>query len=149
MPLSLYARSKNIMDVINNLTGSGSNASCYIALSSTAPNADGTGITEPSGNGYVRCSMRYNLMSGTAQYVPNFPSSPTYDAETDKFSISNILDIYFREATGPWGTLSYFAIFSASTGGELMAYGTLTSPINPIADTIPVIRAGNLVITEQ
>lgn len=148
MPLSLYARSRNIMDVINNISGP-STASCYIALSSTAPNADGTGITEPSGNGYARCSMKYNLMSGTSEYVYNFPSSPTYDEGTDKYSISNILDIYFREATGPWGTLSYFAIFSASTGGELMAYGTLTSPINPIADTIPVIRVGGLVITEQ
>ena len=148
MPLSLFARAKNIMDVINNIAGT-STSSCYIALSSTAPNADGTGITEPSGNGYARCSMRYNLMSGTLSYVPNFPSSPTYDEVTDKFSISNIIDIYFKEAKGPWGTLGYFAIFNAATGGQLMAYGTLTSPITPIADTIPVIRAGGLVITEQ
>ena len=146
MPLSDYLRKNNIMDLINGTNGS---SQTYIALSSTQPNGDGTGVTEPSGNGYQRCNTRYNNMSGQQQYVNNFPSEPTYDSGTGKYSITNVKDIYFYEATGSWGTLGYFAIYSAATGGQMLAYGTLTNSISPTAGTIPVIRAGDLTIIEQ
>jgi len=150
MPLSKYTRSQNIMDVINGLnTGTAQYPTTWIALSTTAPNADGTGVTEPSGNGYSRIPTRYNIMSGMQQYVSNFPNSATYDSGTDKYSISNTKDIYFYEATGSWGTITHFAIFSSSSGGNMIAYGALNSPISPAADTIPVIRAGQLTIVEQ
>lgn len=137
------------MDIINTISTSGSNPTSYIALSSTEPNADGTGVTEPSGNGYSRCSTRWNNMSGTQQYVPNFPTDPTYDSGTGKYSITNIRDIYFLEATGSWGTLGYFAIYDAPTGGNLLAYGALSNAIAPTAGTIPVVRTGDLTIIEQ
>lgn len=148
MPISKYLRAKNIMDLINAL-GTSSYSTAYLALSSTAPNADGTNVTEPSGNGYVRIPVRYNIISGTQQYVNNFPTEPTYDSENDKYTITNTRDIYFYEATGSWGTLGYFAIYDQQTGGNVLAYGSLTNSISPTANTIPVVRAGNLTITEQ
>lgn len=148
MPISKYLRQKNIMDLINAL-GTSTASTAYLALSTTAPNPDGTNVNEPVGNGYVRVPVRYNIISGTQQYVSNFPSDPTYDSGTDKYSITNTRDIYFYEATGSWGTLTHFAIYDAQTGGNMLAYGSLTSSISPTANTIPVVRTGNLTITEQ
>ena len=150
MPITDYVRKKNVMDIVNSVNTT-SNATCYIALSSTEPQRDGTGVTEPiaSGNGYERIPTRYNMMSGTQQYVSNFPSEPSYDALNDKYSVTNDKDIYFTEAKASWGTLGYFAIYDAKTGGNMYAYGTLTNAIAPTSGTIPVIRAGDLTITEQ
>lgn len=150
MPISKYLREKNIMDLINGL-GSSSYGTTYLALCANNPATtdDDAQLGEPSGNGYVRIPVRYNIISGTQQYVNNFPTTPTYDSGTDKYSITNTRDIYFYEATGSWGTLPYFVIFDQQTGGNRLAYGSLTSAISPAANTIPVVRTGNLTITEQ
>lgn len=145
MPLSNSQRMKNITELIYYSTGTGE-AIMYLALSSTLPNGDGTNVTEPSGNGYERISMKTNLIQGVGN---NFPASPTYDSQTDKYSITNQVDMYFKEATGSWGTLPYFAIFSSKTGGTMVAYGSLASAISPVNETIPVLRAGNLTISED
>ena len=55
----------------------------------------------------------------------------------------------FYEATGSWGTLPYFAIYTAATGGNMVACGSLTTSISPVASTIPIIRTGNLIIKEE
>ena len=151
MPLTKYARKKNMMEIINSTSTGSSSPSAYLALSSTLPSLDGTNVTEPpSGVGYQRIPVRWNIMSGTSQYVANFPTEPTYDDVTDKYSITNIRDIYFYEATGSWGTLGYFAIYDgSSSSAQLLAFGTLTTAISPTADTVPVIRAGQMTIVEQ
>ena len=153
MPLSSYLREKNIMELINTPSTATTTATTYLALSTTAPNADGPNVHEPdeggADNGYVRIPVRYNIISGTQQHVANFPSSPTYDSGTDKYSITNIRDIYFYEATSSWGTITHFAIYDSLTGGNMLAYGQLTNSITPAANTIPVVRTGNLTIVEQ
>lgn len=159
MPLSETLRARNIVNVITTGNSIGQNQTgnvqtSYIALSSTPVNADGTGVTEPSGNGYRRVMTRFNEFAGAGSGLsPNFPTNPTLDPQTGKYSIANSRDIYFFEATGSWGTLGYFAIFSAPNSERsdnyLVAYGQLANAISPTAGTIPVIRAGDLIITEQ
>lgn len=132
MPLSLYQRERNIGYLVGLGTGN-----AYLALSSTQIQPDGTGLTEPSGNGYSRVNIYYDFNQGA-----------TYDDQDDTYSISNDQEIQLNEATGAWGTLTYFAICDRSTDGNILAYGTLGSPISPVANTIPVVRIGQLQISE-
>ena len=141
MPLSLSQRKKNIQELIY----SGS-TQVYLALSTTAPSADGTNVTEPSGGNYQRISMRYNIMGSSQE---NFPATVSYDSGTDICSITNIRNIYFYEPTASWGTIGYFALFDSATSGNMLAYGTLSESIQPTVGTIPVIRAGQLTIKEE
>lgn len=117
----------------------------FIGLSSTEPHADGTNVTEPAGNGYARKQIGY-YSDTSSQYMGN-PSGGV---------ISNSQEIHFNEATGAWGTQRYACIYDAATGGHLIAWGELGEevegewtpvPITPTANTVVVIRPGNLRIS--
>lgn len=167
MPLSLEMR-KRIMRTLagkyNNTTFSSVfPGTIYLGLSSTAPNADGTNVTEPEGNGYQRMrldgfytlGMEASSTDQSTSSVQGFPENPTYDAQNDKYSYANDRDIYFVEPTGSWGTLGYFVLYNMQKGqgtsdtNWMFAYGQLITPITPVPNTIPVIRAGDLIIEEQ
>lgn len=103
----------------------------YIGLSKTAPNINGTNVTEPSGNGYARKSL-----SG----VLGAPSNGV---------ITNTKAIDFAESTGNWGTITHFVVFDASTGGNLLIYGAI-SPSRTVEDgTIMTVPTGALKLTLQ
>ena len=78
-----------------------------IALSTTDPTEDGSGITEPSGGGYARASVTNNST--------NFPAASSGTK-------SNGTAITFPTATATWGTLSHWALYD---GGVLKIYGEL------------------------
>jgi hypothetical protein len=126
--------------ILSNLCGKSSNislgANSYVGLSTTTPSADGTNFTEPTGNGYARV-----LLGASGQSYAQKMGTATAGA------ITNTEIIYYPEATGSWGTITYFGIFSAQSGGQLLAYGALTTSIAPTANTIPIIRAGELDIS--
>lgn len=144
MPISKYLREIMVKGVVAEGTLP---TSAYLALSTAPISADGQGIVEPIGNGYARKQIgQSGSDGGRVQY---FPSSATYDELTDTFSYINNVEIHFNEATGSWGTITHFAIFTALTGGTMLAFGQLTAPIEPVADSVPVIRVGNLVITDE
>ena len=152
MPLSTYQRKRNILDLIKKQEGSSSSGSPrYLALSTTAPNPDGTNVTEPAtdaagttATGYKRISMDSNIISGS-----NFPSQPSYNSVSDIWYIKNQIDMYFYEAKASWGELTHFAVYDASYNGNMLAYGALQSSITPTAGMIPVIRAEQLTISEE
>lgn len=100
----------------------------YLGLSTTAPSRDGTGYTEPSGNGYSRISLK-DAMSNPALGSAN-----------------NTEEVHFKAATGPWGTCTHYLLWSAKTGGVLLAYGQLTDEISPVAETVPIVPAGDIVM---
>lgn len=124
-------------------------STAYLALSSTEPQADGTGVTEPEGMGYAR------------KLIGNYNQSATQlMGEPSNGNITNVSEIHFDEATGAWGELSYACIFDAPTGGRLIAWGVLghpssdtanpgwvPEPISPTANTVAIIKAGNLNIS--
>lgn len=101
----------------------------YVALSTTDPTEDGTGITEPA-DGYSRVS------TGAADWEAAASGS-----------ISNANDITFSEATGSWGDISHFALFDASTGGNMLAYSALNSTKTVSSGDTPVFSAGDLTVS--
>lgn len=102
----------------------------YIALSQADPLDDGSGIVEPSSNGYARVSIAsFNAASNRAK--------------------SNSAIITFPLTTGQWGngTMTHFAIFDHATAGNMLAHGPLDSPIDvSSAGIAPDFQVGQLVI---
>ena len=88
-------------------------ANLFIGLSSSSITDSGGNITEPVGNGYARKSVTNN--------ATNFPLSSGGAG-------SNGTQISFNTATGSWGTVVDFFIADASSGGNVLAYGTLGTP---------------------
>lgn len=127
--------------LLNSFTGKSNSGAilqnCYMGLSTTTPNADGTNFTEPSSsNGYARATI--GLYGQGATQVMGTPSEGT---------IENASIIYFPEATASWGTITYFGLFNAATGGSLMIYGPLDTSVTVAANYVPLFRTGNFSLT--
>lgn len=98
----------------------------YLGLSSTAPNAEGGGATEPgSGTGYARVELT------------------TLSAPTNGV-VTNTAAIDFAESTAEWGTMTHFVIYDALTDGNLLMYGELSASRRVEAATIMTIKIGSL-----
>ncbi len=96
--------------ILDHLFGKGNYTppTIYVGLSTADPGDDGTGLSEPSGNGYARVATAaadWNAASGGA--------------------LDNANAIAFAEASGDWPTVTHFALFDAATGGNLLAHGAL------------------------
>lgn len=77
----------------------------YIALYTVAPTDTGGG-TEVSGGSYARQSCAFTVSGNLA---------------------TNTAGVEFPAATASWGTIVAVGVFDASTSGNLLAYGPLTS----------------------
>lgn len=110
----------------------------YLALSSTEPNASGGGVTEPLASAGYQRKLIGNAQAGEYGSLLGEPTNG---------SITNNDEIHFNEAISNWGTQQYVCIFDEPTGGNLIAWGSLTTNITPTANTVPVIRANGFVIT--
>lgn len=97
----------------------------YLALFTSNP-GDGDSGTEVSGGGYARQSVTFTVTNDTA---------------------SNSAAIEFPTATANYGTVSHVGVYTASSGGDLIAHAALTS--SKAIDTGDVFRvpAGDLDIT--
>ena len=150
MPLTKSTRSTLLKTIMGLTAMNYGTSGTYLALSTTAINADGTGITEPgSGTGYARQNLKLTTVIGSTSTTNVFPNDPTYDSGNDKYTYTSIADVVFPEVQSAWGTVTHFAIYTQATGGTMLAYGTLTSSITPVVNTVPVIRAGQLIIEEE
>lgn len=83
--------------------------SIYLALSTADPTEDGSGIAEPSGNGYARAKCN------------------TWNAAASR-QTENTNQVSFATPTGSWGKITHFGIFDALTGGNFLGYGALSVP---------------------
>ena len=116
-------------ELLDHVFGKGSFAppAIYVALSTADPLDSGSGLAEPSGNGYARVQTTgtdWNAASGGA--------------------IDNANAITFNEATGSWGTITHFALMDAASGGHLLVHGALsTSKSISSGDTVK-FAAGDL-----
>lgn len=125
--LSDYAE-KLVLDWLMT-TGSATRPSAwYIGLFTAAPDDTGGGI-EVSGSGYSRKTASFNA------------------AATPGGTTSNSAVVSWTAAGGNYGTVTHIGIFDASTGGNLLWHGGLTTPktVND-GDTIQ-FSAGNLTLT--
>jgi hypothetical protein len=107
-------------------------ATLYIGLSTTTPADDGTNVSEPAGSGYARVSVTNNLTEWPAA------SGGAKD---------NANAITFPQATGAWGTVTHVVIYDASTGGNLLAFGALTTSKSIENGDTAEFAAGDLDIT--
>lgn len=125
--------------VLDHITGKATFAAvtAYIGLSTADPLDDESELAEPVEMGYTR--------------VATDAADWNAATEGDPSSISNLEDIVFPEASGNWGTITHFALFSAATGADVMlAHGTLATPKNIESNEIAKFAGGtpgDLVLT--
>lgn len=125
--LSDYAEAK-ILDHLNG-KATFSAVTAYVALYTAAPSDSGGG-TEVSGNNYSR--------KQTAAADWNSAASG---------AASNANAITFATPSGSWGTVTHFGIFDASTSGNLLWWGALTTSKTIAANDIASFAAGSLTQT--
>ena len=116
--------------IVNYLRGTNltAPANVYVALSTTPIADDGTGITEPVGNGYARTIV-------------------VFDAPALGISVNQL--VTFPQASGSWGTLTHFALFDAVTGGNMLYHDSLTASL-PVANLDTArFQPGDLTVSEQ
>ena len=103
----------------------------FVALFTAAP-TDAGGGTEVSGGSYARKS--------TAGSDWNTAASG---------SINNANAITFVTPTAGWGTVTHFALFDASSGGNMLGWAALTNSRTPASGDTVRFAAGALVLTED
>ena len=81
----------------------------YVSLHTADPG--NTGASEVSGSAYAR--------QGPITFA-NAGNNPTV--------ASNSAIVTFPAATGSWGTVSYFGVWTAASGGTFQGSGALTTP---------------------
>jgi hypothetical protein len=107
----------------------------HVALFTAAP-GDAGGGTECSGGAYAR--------TGVTNNATNFPA-----ASGTPVLKSNGTAITFPKATASWGTVTAFGLFDAANAGNLLYWGSLTTPRAVAIDDTPSFAAGALTITED
>jgi hypothetical protein len=94
----------------------------FLGMSSTRPNLNGTGVTEPSsGVGYSR--VKLTTLSAPVNGV-----------------VSNTGAVTFAESTGNWSTMRCFVVYDSLTGGNLLMYDEMLEPRSVEASTIVLVR---------
>lgn len=122
------------MVAVLNGTALPSPANFYVALYTTATD-DAAGGTEVSGGSYARVAVAASPGSWAATVGGNGVTS-------------NSSSITFPTSSASWGTVSHFAIYDASSGGNRWYHGALTSSVGVSSSGITVsIAAGALQIT--
>ena len=114
---------------LNHFTGTTSTtmpAAVYLGLSTASMNDDNSG-TELSGSGYAREAITF--------------------AAAASASISNNASVEFNSATGSWGTVSHWAIYDASTGGNQLFHGSFATGKTIATGDILKVASGALTIT--
>lgn len=99
----------------------------YVALGSAASDSS---FTEISGSGYARVQV-------TAWTISNGQAS-------------NTSAVTFPVATGSWNSgssFAYFGVYTASSGGTLIGYGSLDSARTVTTDSQPAFASGVLAVT--
>lgn len=81
-------------------------AGLYVGLFTSDPTDAGTG-TEVSGGSYARTAVSFAAASGG--------------------TAANSANVTFPAATGNWGTVTHIGIYDASTSGNLLFHGAVTT----------------------
>lgn len=131
MPASTYQANK----VIDHILGKTSYTmpTIYVGLSSTTPTAGGSNITEPSSGSYARVTT----------------SGSTWNAASSG-STTNAAAVTFPTATADWvsgSNLTYFVLFDASTSGNFIGYGALTTAKAVLNGDAAVFQIGDITVT--
>jgi hypothetical protein len=99
----------------------------YVALYTSAPGVNGGG-TEVSGGAYARQTVTL--------------SAPVNG------QVTSTVDVLFPVATATWGTVTSFAILDASSGGNMLYFGNLSTPRLVLASDQVRFPSGQLIAQE-
>lgn len=99
----------------------------YLGLSAGEPQEDGTCTGEPSSSG-----------TGYARVPLNSLSVPVDGVVFNEDSID------FSESMASWGTMKYYVVYDAPTGGNLLFGEALSAPLTVDAGTVVTIRTNEL-----
>ncbi len=102
----------------------------YIAAFTAAP-GEADGGTEGTGGSYARVAL-----SGKIGAASNGTTV-------------NSADISFPTASADWGTVTHFAVFDASSGGNMLHYGALVASKIIYSGDVLSFLAGQLTFTED
>lgn len=118
--LTDFAENK-LIDTIFRGQASGLPATWYVALFTTAPN-DAGGGTEVTGGSYARASVAASLanFAGTQSAGSTTASSGTGGVTSNNNAVT------FPVPSANWGSITHFALFDASSGGNMWIHGALT-----------------------
>lgn len=101
----------------------------YLGLSSSAPDVDGSGATEPLASaGYARVEL------------------DSLDIPVNGV-ISNKEEIAFPESSASWGTVTHFVLYDAPVNGNLLMFNVLSQARNVETATIVMVKKGSLKLT--
>lgn len=120
MSFSNYLENKVLLHVFG-ATAYTAPATLYVALFTSDPGETGSG-TEVSGGSYARQTIAFTVTGNQA--------SNTGAAE-------------FPTATASWGTITHAAVFDAVSGGNMLAYGALTTSKTIASGDVLRIPAGD------
>ena len=117
-------------------------ATLYFALFTAAP-SDAGGGTEVTGGSYARVAVAPNSTNFANTQATGTGASTGTGGQT-----SNLTAITFPAPTANWGVATHFAIFDASSAGNMIAWDALITPktINN-GDTAPSWPAGDFTFT--
>jgi hypothetical protein len=124
MSFSNYLENKVMLHVFGG-TSYTAPATLYVGLYTSDP-GEGDAGTEVSGGSYARQTAAFTITGGAA---------------------ANTAAIEFPTASASWGTVTYVGVRDASTGGNLLASGALTTSKTISSGDVFRIPAGDLDIT--
>jgi len=116
----------------------------YVALFTAAP-TDAGGGTEVSSGSYARV----NLPPSDSNWTATQGGTSGLSIGTGGMT-SNAVAITFPAPTADWGTVGWFAIFTAASGGTMYVWDALVAPRTILnGDPAPSFQPGSLQITLQ
>jgi hypothetical protein len=114
----------------------------YLALYTSAP-TDAGGGTEVAGGGYARV----NLAPGNANWTAT-QGGTSGDSSGTGGATTNAVLIQFPPPIANWGTVTHFGIVTAASGGSLLIWDAIASPLIVMSGGPgPSFPAGSLRIT--
>lgn len=116
-------------------------ATLHVALLTVNTDDDGSPLTEVSGGSYARVAVTGSL----ANWAGTQSAGSTTASSGSSGTTSNNNAITLPAPTANWGSIVGFAVYDASSGGNMLMYGALGTPktVNS-GDAAPVFAAGAL-----
>lgn len=124
-----YYRNVVMGNLFGTQTSPGLPAAYYLGLSSTEPQRNGEGVTEPN-----------TIHAYSRIQITNW-STPTDGV------VSNTGPVSFAKSTDDWGDIGYFFLADAATGGNICYADELDSVRHVDEGTVLTFEAGGLKVT--
>lgn len=126
MPKSLPERKRSVKTMLG-IEAPAARSQVYVGLLKTNPTINSIPAGEPSGGGYSR---------GTPSWTVNNDDGTATNSNT--VTISNVSAGVYR----------YWGLFTAATGGTLIAFDALPFPVEIVSTENFPVAPGNITVTE-